>query len=238
MFTGFGIGGFIILSITLVFVGVAVLSNSRDQGAAIALILTGIVIFGSQMGPACRSCTSSKKIKTSSSSSSVSTKVECKGSKLCDKLEELTELRLKLSAKKEEINKLIKEYSASIKQLEIEIRTEQRSKRINSYAQAKDNQRISYDLALIQRKTAYISKLEEISPKLDNGANELEFLQRQTEDDIKMEQVLGDKEIEKLAAKIEATIAKYLPDAGELAIEIDKDSIPSAESIWQKISGD
>ncbi len=91
-------------------------------------------------------------------------------------------------------------------------------------------------MALIQRKGAYISKLEEILPKLDNGANELEFLQRQTEDDIKMERVLGDKEIEKLANQIEQTIAKYLPEAGELAISVDESKMESPQQIWQRIA--
>ncbi|MCX6744637.1 MAG: hypothetical protein NTX82_03895 [Candidatus Parcubacteria bacterium] len=232
MFAGLPLSFSIIAIIALIIIGLAVLD--REPGAGFGCLFAALVLIVVDIGPVCRkSCVDSGRKTLVVSESNV----KCKGSKLCDKIEELVELRQTLTAKKSEINKLIKEYSASIKQLETEIRTEKRSKRINSYAQAKDNQRISYDLALIQRKGAYISKLEEILPKLDNGANELEFLQRQTEDDIKMEQVLGDKEIEKLANQIEQTIAKYLPEAGELAISVDESKMESPQQIWQRISG-
>lgn len=234
MFEGLPLSFPIIACIALFIIGIALLFNSNDAGPAVGCIGAAIVIIFVSIIPGCRkSCTDSGRKPSTHSAVTV----KCKGSKLCDKLEDLVGLRQKLSAKKEEINKLIKEYSASIKQLEDEIRTEKRNKRINSYDQAKNNQRISYDLALIQRKGAYISKLEEILPKLDNGANELEFLQRQTEDDIKMEKVLGEKEIEKLAEKIEKTIAKYLPEAGELAISVDENKLESPRKIWERIAG-
>ena len=234
MFTGMSLSFLIIAGIACLIIGLAVLAQSNDPSPGIALVITAIVLFGTAIG---RNCHGRKPhVKTSGTQSALEIKVECKGSKLCDKLEDLVGLRQKLAVKKEEINKLIGEYSASIKQLEGEIRTEKRNKRINSYAQAKDNQRISYDLALIQRKTAYISKLDEVLPKLDSGSNELEFLQRQTEDDIKMEKVLGEKEIEKLAEKIEETIAKYLPDAGELAISVDESKMESPQQIWERIA--
>jgi hypothetical protein len=235
MFAGMSLSFLIIAGIACLIIGFAVLAQSNDAAPGAALIITAIILFGSAIGSHCHGKKSSKKPVEKPSVSDI--KVDCSGSKLCDKLEELVELRQKLAVKKDEINKLIKEYSASIKLLEDEIRTEKRNKRINSYAEAKDNQRISYDLALIQRKTAYITKLEEVLPKLDSGGNELEFLQRQTEDDIQMEKVLGEKEIEKLAEKIEETIAKYLPEAGELAISVDESKMQSPQQIWERIAG-
>ncbi|MCX6744636.1 MAG: hypothetical protein NTX82_03890 [Candidatus Parcubacteria bacterium] len=144
----------------------------------------------------------------------------------------------KISSKKKELVALRSEYQGSIQKLESEIRTEKRKKGIKSYHQASSNSRISYDLALIQRKEAYIAKLDEVTPKLEEGTNELEFLRRQAEDDLKMETALGSEQLEELTEDIDNAIKKYLPQSEEFAIEVDKDSLPSVESIWQRISGD
>lgn len=235
MFSGMPLSFLIIAGIACLIIGLAVLAQSKEPGLGFALVCTAIVLFVVSIGRGCDEIKSHRTIAKKPSAKEI--KVECKGSNLCDKLEELVELRQKLVAKKGEINGLINEYRSSIKQIEDEILAEKKKKNINSYSTAKNNQRIKYDLALIQRKSAYIAKLEEMLPKLENGANELEYLQRQTEDDVKMEKVLGKKEIDKLAKEIEKSIAKYLPDADKLVVKVDESKLESPEAIWNKIAG-
>lgn len=156
--------------------------------------------------------------------------------KIEKKVKELNDLYAALSQKKKEVAGLKDDYGRSIKELEKEIRNDQKKYHITTYGEASQNSRISYDLALIQRKEAYITKLDEVAQRLENGTLELEFLKRQSEDDLKMVKVMDKEEINKLSNQINAVIEKYLPESGKLAIEIDENSLESPEQIWQRIS--
>jgi IS1 family transposase len=156
--------------------------------------------------------------------------------KIEKKVKELNDLYATLSQKQKEVAGLQADYQRSIKELEKEIRSDQKKYHISTYEQASQNSRISYDLALIQRKEAYITKLDEVAQRLQTGTLELEFLRRQSEDDLKMVKVMDKEEIDKLAGQINTVIEKYLPEAGNLAIEIDENSLESPEQIWQRIA--
>jgi hypothetical protein len=150
-------------------------------------------------------------------------------------VEELNEISNNLRKKKKEVNSLRVEYRQDITFLKNEIRSEKRKHKIKTYQQAKNNSRISYDLALIQRKIAYINKLDKIFLRIQFGALELEYLQRRAEDDLKMQKVMDEQEIKQLYNDINVCIEKYLPEINKLAIEIDDKSLPSQKEIWQDI---
>jgi hypothetical protein len=152
------------------------------------------------------------------------------------KVRELSDLRQQLIAKQNEVRNLQSEYQNDIRALTSEIKSEQKKANIQSYYQAKQHPRISYDLSLIQRKQAYITKLKETQVKLEHGAYELEFLERQSIDDLKMVKALGNEQVEALVGNINTVIAKYLPEAGKLAIEVDPNSMQTPEQIWQQIN--
>ncbi|MCX6744624.1 MAG: hypothetical protein NTX82_03830 [Candidatus Parcubacteria bacterium] len=156
--------------------------------------------------------------------------------KIEGKIKDLSSLRQKLTAKRQEILQLKEGYQNDINSLSVEIRTEQRANNIQTYDQAQQYSRISYDLSLICRKKAYISKLVETEKSLQQGANELEFLEREAIDDQKLLSTLNNQELENLVAEINAVIAKYLPEAGELAIEVDPKSMQTPEQIWNQVN--
>lgn len=151
------------------------------------------------------------------------------------KINDLSSLRQKLTGKKEDIGRLKVEYHNDILSLTNEIKTEQRTNNIQTFYQARQHPRISYDLSLIQRKKAYIAKLQETEIKLQQGTYELEFLEREAVDDLKMAKTMNNQELEKLIRDINNVIARYLPEAGDLAVNIDPKSMQSPEQIWQEI---
>lgn len=151
------------------------------------------------------------------------------------KINDLSSLRQKLIVKKGDIMRLESEYQQDISSLTNEIKTEQRANNILSFYQAQQHPRISYDLLLIRRKKAYIAKLQETEIKLQRGTYELEFLEREAIDDLKMVKTLNNEVVEKLVVDINKIIAKYLPEAGDLVVNVDQNSMQTTEQIWQEI---
>ncbi|MCX6745282.1 MAG: hypothetical protein NTX82_07225, partial [Candidatus Parcubacteria bacterium] len=70
------------------------------------------------------------------------------------KVKELSDLRTQLIQKQQEVKRLQTEYQNDIRTLTVEIKAEQRANNIQSFYQAQQHPRISYDLSLIQRKRA------------------------------------------------------------------------------------
>ncbi|MCX6744623.1 MAG: hypothetical protein NTX82_03825 [Candidatus Parcubacteria bacterium] len=152
------------------------------------------------------------------------------------KVNELSDLRQRLQGKKQEVAQLQLKYQGEIDSLVKEIKDEQRINNVQSYSHAQQLPKITYDLSLIQSKKVYIAKLQETGTKLQYGTNELEFLERRAIDDLRMVKTFNRKEVESLVADINNVIAKYLPEAGELAIEVDPNSMQSPEQIWDQIN--
>lgn len=177
-------------------------------------------------------CNSSGK-KSPKSTPEVSTKT---AKHIQEKLNDLRQLRSKLSQKKKEVDGLRASYIVGIDQLKKEIKGEMKARNIKTFEQAKTSSRISYDLALIQRKQAYITKLDEIGTRLEAGAYELEYLERQAADDLSMATVLSSEETSKIINDINVVINKYMPDSNKLVVNIDESSLPSLEQIWQDIN--
>ena len=156
--------------------------------------------------------------------------------KLKKKIAELSELQESLDKKQKEVADLIITYNSEIDTLIKEIKTDQSQDNVKTFSQAQKHPRIAYDLSLIQRKKAYIAKLEDTQVRLRNGTFELQFLERQVDDDLRLYKTLPEKEVTELVSKVTKVIDQYLPEASELALNIDPNSMPSAESIWQEIN--
>ncbi|MBN1325430.1 hypothetical protein JW977_00400 [Candidatus Falkowbacteria bacterium] len=151
------------------------------------------------------------------------------------KVKEVKKLKKALEKKIIEVRDLRSEYSNSVANLKGEILAESRAHNIVYYDQAIRNQRISYDLVLIQRKRAYIIKLDEISVRLKRGVVELEFIQRQTEDDVRLVAVLKNEKVNQIISDINEVISRYLPDTSKLEINIDPSEMQTPQQIWYEI---
>lgn len=158
-------------------------------------------------------------------------------SRIEKKIEQMSELRQKLLEKNRQIIRTVEEYKTDINSLKEEIQSEKEKYSINTFRQANGNQRIVYDLSLIQRKIAYINKLVEINKRVIQGIEELEFLERQSADDLKIVRVIKGEEIKSIIEGIDIVIEKYSPDAKQLQIEINEKNLPSQEQIWNYFFG-
>jgi hypothetical protein len=156
--------------------------------------------------------------------------------KLQRKLTELKDLHGKLTEKSRQISDLINEYESGIRTNSEEIRLERGSQHINSFQQAVGNQRIQLSLSSMQRRLAYVQKLQEISARVQSGCNEIGYLESQASDDLHMTTVLDTKESQDIMAKLIHVIEKYEPESGKLILgNIDQKSLKSMESIWNDI---
>ncbi|MBN1325429.1 hypothetical protein JW977_00395 [Candidatus Falkowbacteria bacterium] len=159
-----------------------------------------------------------------------------KENKLDKKVKELSNLRMQLFRKQGEVKQLQAVYQNDINGLVREIKSEQQANHIYTYEQAKAHPRINYDLSLIQRKKAYIIKLSETEIKLQHGTYELEYLERQTIDDLRLVKTLKNEEVENLIDNINEIIDKYMPESGKLVINIDQSSLETPEKIWNDLN--
>ena len=157
-------------------------------------------------------------------------------SKIQTKINELADLAKKLDKKYKEINSLISDYQKGINTLKQEIRIEKEKNKILNLAKAQKNPLIARNLSLIQRKQAYINKLVKTAGQLKIAILDIQFLQRQVEDDLKIVKVLKSEDAKKILKQINQVMEKYLPQAGEMpVIKIDEKTLPSLEQIWQDI---
>jgi hypothetical protein len=150
-------------------------------------------------------------------------------------LEEATQLRNQLLAKKEEIYELDLYYRNGISELEQNIFQEAQREGIISYEQALKNKRIELNLRTIQRRQAYIRELQRPSSWLNAGSEELLYLTRNAQLDLAIGDIAGGIDINKHKRHISAAIYKYRPEGENLAVDRQETNMTPLETIWQRI---
>ena len=120
-------------------------------------------------------------------------------------------------------------------ELKKEIKRERRRSSITSCQEAIRNPRVDYNIKLIQKILVYISRLNEKVQYLDIAGEELAFLYRQAEDDLKILETLSDMKIEKLMGQINQTTHKYQSEAKGLSIDVNGIILSPPEEIWNSI---
>ncbi|MCX6745725.1 MAG: hypothetical protein NTX00_01770 [Candidatus Parcubacteria bacterium] len=151
------------------------------------------------------------------------------------KISEIQDLRKRLNEKQDELGKLILEYQQGVNDLKKAVKRYSRRHQINTFELAQKDNEISYNLALIQKKVAYIQKLQQLVARMQQGMQELQYLENQAIDDLKIVKALKSEDTDKLISDINTVITKYLPEAGTLPINIDEKNLPSPEQIWEEI---
>lgn len=150
-------------------------------------------------------------------------------------LEEATQLRNQLLAKKEEIYELNLYYRNGISELEQNIFQEAQREGIISYEQALKSKRIELNLRAIQRRQAYIRELQRPSRWLNAGSEKLLYLTRNAQLDLAIRDIAGGIDIDKHKRNISAAISKYRPEAENLAVGRPEKNLTPLETIWQRI---
>ncbi|MCK5211967.1 hypothetical protein KAJ89_04660 [Candidatus Parcubacteria bacterium] len=155
--------------------------------------------------------------------------------KIQKKINDLEDLQEKIFEKKEQVTSLQSKYKNQIIDLKKEVSTLQTRNKIDAYSRAIEHPRIRHNLVLMQKKLAYLEKLNQINVRLIYGNEELIYLQRDAQTDIDMVEVIDEKFIKELLDRIDKAIAEYLPDAGKLYIDASDIELKSQEEIWQEI---
>ena len=88
---------------------------------------------------------------------------------IIDKVEEITKLRNELLIKEGQIADLIKNYKNGISEMEDEILREKQNNKMDSFSDAIENKKIEFGMMTIQRRLAYIEKIDPPYKWLNKG---------------------------------------------------------------------
>jgi hypothetical protein len=211
--------------------------------AIIALILAGVIFY---FKPALVSLISASQSTTPIPSETIEPargvdqtvpepKVPSKQDRYQTKLAEAATLREELLRKREEILDLKLYYQNGINELKKVIIEEARRAQIGSYAHAIKNKRIELHLRIIQRRLAYIHELDKPQHWVEQASEELLFLIRKMQIDLKLKDMANGIDFDNQAEHLNAVIQKYRPNAEKLVMSLKYTENQPLTSIWHEI---
>lgn len=156
--------------------------------------------------------------------------------RLEEKIGILDSLISRLGNKKIQVENLKLQYDGEIRSLNQKVRKESRSHRINTYQEASANDKIAYNLSLIQEKQAYSDQLDQLAFQFDQALSEAKFLREKAADDLRMVKTIKGNDVRNLIRDIDFVVDKYIPESDELVIQIDRSSLKAPEQIWLEIN--
>jgi hypothetical protein len=158
-----------------------------------------------------------------------------KNDRYLSKIEDVTRLRDKLLAKKEEIYRLKLHYRNGIVELKDRLSREMQDANISTFAQALENKRIELGLRTIQRREVYIQELEKPDQWIHHGSEELLFLKRKALLDFQMMDIASGIDLNRHMRYMNAALQKYQPSADKLAVDPPPAEPTPLETIWGQI---
>ena len=158
-----------------------------------------------------------------------------KNDRYLSKIEDVTRLREKLLAKKEEIYRLKLHYRNGIAELKDQLYREMQDADISTFDRALENKRIELGLRTIQRREVYIQELDKPDQWVHNGSEELLFLKRKALIDLQMADVASGIDLNRHMRYMNAAIQKYQPSADKLAVDPPPAQLTPLETIWSQI---
>ncbi len=151
------------------------------------------------------------------------------------KLEEITKLRNELLLKEGEIADLIRNYKNGINKVENEILREKRNIGINSFSESIKNKKIEFGMMAIQRRLAYIEKIDQPYKWLNHGIEELLYLKHKIEIDARISHVISGIDMDRMIKEIDIVIQRYRTGIEKLRIDMKNVDFMSLENIWKRI---
>ncbi len=152
------------------------------------------------------------------------------------KLREAAALRESILMKQQEIQRLKIHYAEGIEKLENDILVEILDYNLINYEQALEYKRVELGLQSIQRRQAYIQKLDDPMKWLELGGEELLYLKRKAAFDLQLIEIAGSIDMNMHMRHINAAIQKYRLTADNLAIDPEEAEMESLRKIWQRLS--
>ena len=153
-------------------------------------------------------------------------------------LEKLDILRREIGAKKDEIISLKQYYRKRIAEKENEIAEIVSRKHIQSYSKAVANTRIELALRAIQRRYAYIAKLDSPLQRLEAVDEEILYYQRLTQIYKLMSGVISALPIEELEKELESVFAGNTEVIKTLGVRGDEVPLLPLETVWKRVYSD
>ncbi len=151
------------------------------------------------------------------------------------KLDEIIELRDELLIKEREIDDLIISYENGISEMEDEILRIKQNQQMDSFSTAIKNKKIEFGMMIIQRRLAYIEKIDPPYKWLNQGIEELLYLKRKIEIDSKIDRVISGIDMEKMIQEIDIVTQSYRTGIENLKIDMKNVEFTPFEMIWKRI---
>jgi hypothetical protein len=160
---------------------------------------------------------------------------DLKTTDLKHKMDEITSLQNSLSDKIKLAVQKREQLTQKKEALKKEIREEKAQRRIDSFQKALQNERIDYNLKLIQLLIGYTTGLNKKILYLQNGYETLDFFLQQVQDDLLLIKTLSNLEIDKLVAQINSVLDEFIPEIDEPMFDVNDVPLSDPEKIWNEI---
>ena len=173
--------------------------------------------------------------KVSASVTKVEPDLNSPSAKLKSKIEAIENLRDELLIKQGEIAELKRHYNKAIIQVADKILQIRDSRGIGSVQQALKDRAIELNLQTIQRRQAYIESLDHPTRWLDSGSEELLYLKRKINLNLRLDQITSGIDLQRLLAECDQIIAQRRRSLNNLALDTENAKRQPLESIWNEI---
>ncbi len=151
------------------------------------------------------------------------------------KLAEISRLRTKLIQKQKEIRDLQKDYDDRIHIVEKEILDERRKFNLNRFDEAIKIKAVEYGLRTIQRRKIYINHLNIPYNQLHFASEELLFLERLSEIELKLQPVVKGINTERLIKRIDRTLKKHRDGFSGLTVPVENLPTLDLKLTWEEL---
>lgn len=151
------------------------------------------------------------------------------------KMAEIESLQTLLSGKITIAAEKRDQLTQKMEELKEEIKQETEQWEIESYQNALRNDRIDYNLKLLQLLLGYTSGLTKKILYFQNGNETLDFFLQQVQDDLLIIKTLNDLQIDKLIALINSVLDEYIPETGQPMFNAGDIPLEDTAKIWNDI---
>ncbi len=151
-----------------------------------------------------------------------------------DRFETIDTLRQSLQIKQAEITTLKKDYENGVEHSMGVISELSAEKQIKDFKAAMAVRRIAYELQTIQRRKAYIRKLDRPYKRLLSGNEALLYIKRLTEIDLAVGPFVGGLETGQLLKRIDAEIDRHQLTGDKLMVAVGDAGVPGIEALWRE----
>ncbi|MBI9087462.1 MAG: hypothetical protein JEZ11_27985, partial [Desulfobacterales bacterium] len=151
-------------------------------------------------------------------------------------LADLDVLRQQMVAKKAEIDALKIEYLEKMRQAEGRILVEAQKRGITTLKEALAVRQMELALRTVQRRMAYVRKLNEPAARLSEGSEALLFVKRLTEIDGYLADVSKGLDADILEKRLIQAMDRYRIEPVDLVVDIEQGNYPGLEDVWKPIA--